>query len=486
MNEIEHPTIDDLKAKCDNLQGQLIQVQQDLIDNKNNLDRDSACFTAIQSHSWKVIHAKNYAEFAELTVESIIEAFEVECSALFIYDRADENLMAAATFDIRDWGGECLIDREWIASKGLFEGGSAFVEQVRPGMEPWDSAGLSQVIVSPFYHVDGSLHGLVMGGISQKKQAYYDEITEEMMPSFTVFTQQMTSLLQNLESQKVIREQVEALRKAQDGLERRVAERTAELSKTNYLLQQEVIERKRIESELQMAKQTAEKANHAKSEFLAKMSHELRTPMNSVLGFSEMIVDGYYGNVPAELREVVGLIQKSGEHLLSLINDVLDISKIEAGRMELRLDEGAPQDCIEAVAGRMTPLAKEKGLKLITEVNGETPLCTFDFQRINQVLINLVGNAIKFTEAGEIRIGTKKVNHAVLFWVSDTGSGIREDELDKIFNEFQQVSANRNVQGSGLGLAIAKKFVEMHGGKIMVESKVGAGTTFRFTLPLEE
>ena len=141
--------------------------------------------------------------------------------------------------------------------------------------------------------------------------------------------------------------------------------------------------------ELEKARKAAEAANRAKSDFLANMSHELRTPLNSVIGFAEMILDEIYGEVPSEIREVVGEIQKSGEHLLGLINDVLDISKIEAGRIELKLSENAPEDPIEVTIGRTASLAKAKGLELIAEIHDELPHCNFDLHRIKQVLFNL-------------------------------------------------------------------------------------------------
>jgi signal transduction histidine kinase len=238
--------------------------------------------------------------------------------------------------------------------------------------------------------------------------------------------------------------------------------------------------------ELEKARKAAEAANRSKSDFLANMSHELRTPLNSVIGFAEMILDEIYGEVPSEIREVVGEIQKSGEHLLGLINDVLDISKIEAGHIELKLSENAPEDPIEVAIGRTASLAKAKGLELIAEIHDELPHCTFDHQRITQVLFNLAGNAIKFTREGEVRIGAKTDGEDLLFWVSDTGIGIPKSELENIFNEFQQAdsSVTREAQGTGLGLAIAKRFVEMHGGAIWVESEVRVGSTFWFTLPL--
>jgi signal transduction histidine kinase len=199
-----------------------------------------------------------------------------------------------------------------------------------------------------------------------------------------------------------------------------------------------------------------------------------------------MILDGIYGEATAEILEAVKEIQQSGSHLLDLINDVLDISKIEAGRMLLKLEENAPEEPIETAVARTRSLAVEKGLTLTVELREELPLLTFDLQRIIQVLLNLIGNAIKFTRKGEITVGAESVEHEVVFWVSDTGIGIPESERTRIFSEFQQAdsSISREAQGTGLGLAISKRFVEMHGGRVWVESEVGKGSTFRFTLPM--
>jgi signal transduction histidine kinase len=237
--------------------------------------------------------------------------------------------------------------------------------------------------------------------------------------------------------------------------------------------------------ELDKARKIAEAATRAKSDFLASMSHELRTPMNSVIGFSEMILDGIYGGVQPEVREAVEAIRNSGGHLLGLINDVLDISRIEAGRMELHLAENAIGDCVETVSTRMASLAREKGLELRTETESGLPICMCDLQRITQVLYNLVGNAVKFTQNGAVKIGVHMDERNFVFSVMDTGVGIPKSEFESIFHEFQQVDSSiaRETQGTGLGLAITKRIVEMHGGRIWVESTVGRGSTFQFTLP---
>ncbi|MFH1007723.1 MAG: ATP-binding protein [Candidatus Latescibacterota bacterium] len=256
-------------------------------------------------------------------------------------------------------------------------------------------------------------------------------------------------------------------------LEIRVRQHTAELEEQNRALAQ--------------ANQKILEATQAKSMFLAKMSHELRTPLNAILGFTELMEDGIFGAVPDSFQEPVAEIHKSGDHLLALINDVLDLSKIEAGRMSLHLSVGAIEGCVASVVATMGPLAKEKGLPLRTALEAGLPLCMMDEGRITQVLLNLVGNAIKFTQVGEVEIGAQKEAEGLLVWVRDTGIGIPAEKLEEIFTEFGQVDASitRNTQGTGLGLSISRHIVEMHGGRIGVESQEGKGSRFWFTLPMQ-
>jgi signal transduction histidine kinase len=238
--------------------------------------------------------------------------------------------------------------------------------------------------------------------------------------------------------------------------------------------------------ELQTLNARLTEASKAKSEFLANMSHELRTPMNAILGFIEMLLDDIYGEVPPHLREPLIDVQVNGKHLLNLINDVLDLSKIEAGRMELVLGEYSVQDVVETVRTSLQSLALEKGLGFVAAAADDIPLAFGDGRRITQCLMNLVGNALKFCKRGRVAVWVERQGNDLLYHVSDTGIGIPEEELQNIFTEFRQVDTamTREFRGTGLGLNITKKFVEMHGGRIWVESELGKGSTFFFSIPL--
>jgi len=229
-----------------------------------------------------------------------------------------------------------------------------------------------------------------------------------------------------------------------------------------------------------------EQASRAKSEFLANMSHELRTPLNAILGFTEMMVDGLYGEVPEDLKEPLHDVSVNGRHLLRLINDVLDLAKIEAGRMELAARDYSVPEIVGSVHVALRSLAREKGLGFGTDVPDDLPMAFGDPGRLTQCLMNLAGNALKFTLEGEVRIAVELQGADLLFSVTDTGIGIPSGELENVFGEFRQVdtTVTRPFGGTGLGLSISKKFIEMHGGRIWVESRVGKGSTFFFSVPL--
>jgi signal transduction histidine kinase len=245
-------------------------------------------------------------------------------------------------------------------------------------------------------------------------------------------------------------------------------------------------EQRRTAHQLRALNTELERASKAKSDFLASMSHELRTPMNAILGFTEMIRDGIYGDVPEEIREPVTDIHTCGRQLLGLINNVLDLSKIEAGRMELSLGDYVVDDVVGPVRQALRSLAAAKGLELEAVVPAETPLCFGDGKRLTQCVMNLAGNAIKFTREGRVLIRVEVQGDELLFAVADTGIGIPADQVGHIFEEFRQadVTVSREFGGTGLGLSITRKLVELHGGRIWVESAEGTGSTFFFRVPV--
>ncbi len=260
---------------------------------------------------------------------------------------------------------------------------------------------------------------------------------------------------------------------------------TVDLIKTFAAQSVQAIQNARLFSELHEKSLQVEIESRHKSQFLANMSHELRTPLNAILGYTELVLDRIYGDIPDRMRGVMERVQVNGRHLLGLINDVLDLAKIEAGQLTLEMAEYSMKRLVRGVLDGLEPLAGEKQITLRGEISRDLPSGWGDERRIAQVLVNLVGNAIKFTDAGEVSIRASTADEQLLVAVHDTGSGISESDQARIFDEFQQADSSsiRRKGGTGLGLSIAKRIIEMHGGSIWVESALGEGSTFSFTLP---
>ena len=244
----------------------------------------------------------------------------------------------------------------------------------------------------------------------------------------------------------------------------------------------------KVNEELDAARQVAEQADKIKSEFLAHMSHELRTPLNAILNFTAFVSDGLMGEVNTEQVEALQRVTDSANHLLSLINDVLDISKIQSGMMSLFVEEVYMNEALRATVSIAKGLVKNKPIELNVEIEENLPHIYGDKRRIRQILLNLVSNAVKFTQKGGVTI-TAQHHHEtneVYISVSDTGVGIPAEDLDMVFLPFRQSQQGvEQVVGTGLGLPITKHFVEAHGGKIWVESEAGKGTIFHVSLPVE-
>ncbi len=248
----------------------------------------------------------------------------------------------------------------------------------------------------------------------------------------------------------------------------------------------DITERKKYEDALLQAKESAESADRLKSAFLATMSHELRTPLNSIIGFTGILMKELAGPLNEEQKKQLNMIMNSGKHLLDLINDVLDISKIEAGELVVQFYEFDFKQSIEKVISIIEPLAEKKSLKVLVDIDPEISSVVSDGRRVEQIFLNLLNNAVKFTEEGHIEIRSELKNGSIITSVKDTGVGIKPEDLAKLFKPFSQIDTGitRSHEGTGLGLSICKKLLEKLNGKIRVESEHNSGSTFIVELPL--
>ncbi len=265
-------------------------------------------------------------------------------------------------------------------------------------------------------------------------------------------------------------------------LKHQVNVRTRELRQINQEMEKRIAERT---SELQAAMEKAQEADRLKSAFLATMSHELRTPLNSIIGFTGILLQGLAGPLNEEQQKQMSMVQTSARHLLALINDVLDLSKIEAGQLALSVASFELKPSIEKMVRLISPMAEKKGLELKLDISDDVETVTTDQRRLEQVVLNLLNNAVKFTEKGEVRISCRTRDDHYLLSVADTGIGMGPEEMEHIFKPFHQIDTGltRKYEGTGLGLSISKKLLKMMGGEIHVESQRGKGSIFTIRFP---
>lgn len=283
----------------------------------------------------------------------------------------------------------------------------------------------------------------------------------------------VVTILHDLTEQMEKNALYEELKKASSLLEEKVRDATAELVRQNELLQRQALE--------------LEAASSAKSQFLANMSHEFRTPLNAILGYTSMMLEGISGPIPPSFARPLSRIDANGRHLLMIINDVLDIARIEAGRMPLHLTRLAPADVVREVLSELEPLIVRSGLDVRSRIGANVPVLRTDRAKVKQIVMNLVSNALKFTPKGSVvisvRLGRRRSEVSVS--VADTGIGIAAADQENVFQAFRQVdsSPTRPYGGTGLGLAISRRLARLLGGDIRLTSEIGRGSTFKLTLP---
>lgn len=349
---------------------------------------------------------------------------------------------------------------------------------------PTAKAGIFAYLGYPLMWPGGEVFGTLCA-VDTKENRW----VRESQNLLEVFKTAIEAHLALVDTMGKLKESERQVRKANENLERRVEERTRELAEANQRLQAEVLEREAAQIEAVRAKEVAEGANRTRSEFLANMSHELRTPLNHIIGFTELLVGKGFGELNSTQEEYLNDVLVSGNHLLSMINDILDLSRIEAGKEALELNEVDMNSLVERSLLMVREKAMSHGIKLTAHLGSGSDPLRGDERKLRHVLYNLLSNAVKFTpDGGEVRVEVESDGASVKVGVRDTGIGIDPQDLKRIFQPFEQAdnSATRVYQGTGLGLALTRSFVEMHGGTIWAESEgKGKGSGFYFTIPVQ-
>ncbi len=355
------------------------------------------------------------------------------------------------------------------AAAKVIESGAPLVVndyQEWPGrVDEFAAAGIAAVATAPL-----RVGGRMMGAIGAMDTGSGRQFTDDDLDILAIICTQAAVAIENAHLYREL--SGSAVR-----LEERVRERTEALSRMYR-------ESERRGRELGEANLKLREVDRLKSEFLANMSHELRTPLNSIIGFSKLIIDGLDGEINEEQADDLEIVHKNAQELLRLIDDLLNIAKIEAGRASLRLGKFDPAEVVGEAVMSFRSAAAEKGIRLTQELPETVAEIDMDRGKIRQVMMNLIGNAIKFTQAGEVRVVLKQTPAETIFEVADTGIGLEPDQQEAVFERFHQAAPSlAEAEGAGLGLTISKRFVEMHGGRIWVESEYGKGSTFSFMIP---
>jgi signal transduction histidine kinase len=505
------PSYDELKSKCDDFQAQIIRflkVEQDLVDARSKLDRDLSRFKSIQAYSQRVLYADSIEEFAGITIESVVETFEVECSAFFVYNKVNNTLNIQAHFGFDDESLiQCQLDGDWISSRGFLKNGKVIIEEVDPDSEPFGKAGLFKVVLSPYYDEDGNFHGMLTGGVSCSKRAYYDEITDQLIPSFMVFTQQMSAMLQNYEAKRFLDMKVQE-RTAQVIKQKKEIETiNEELTRQKDELQKTLEDLKQAQTQLVQSEKMA-----SLGQLVAGIAHEINNPVNFISAGVESlttnledirkVIDIYHkvnaDNVSEKLKEIEVLkekveykeaIREINKLIESIRNGTKRTTEIVRGlRTFSRLDEDILKtaDIHEGIDSTLILLHnKYKNRIEIIKNYGEIPLVECYPGQLNQVFMNLLSNAVDAVEdKGKITITTRLSGNNVQISIKDTGHGIPDGLKEKIFDPF--FTTKGVGKGTGLGLSISQSIIEKHNGTIGYYSEPGKGTEFTIRIPVNQ
>jgi signal transduction histidine kinase len=504
------PSYDELLTKCDDLQGQVIRflkVEQDLIHTRNQLDHDLARFKAIQSYSQRIIQADSVEEFAEITVESVIETFEVECSAFFSLDKAENCLKVKSMFGFESEHLDCQLDGAWIASKGLSQEGSVIIQNVSSDSDYMGSMGLSQVIISSYHYDNKNLEGILIGGVSDSKKGYYDEISEELIPSFMVFTQQMSSLLQNFEAKRYLNDKVQRRTAEVVKQKKEIEEKNEVLENQKEELQSMLENLKLTQSQLVQSEKMA-----SLGQLVAGIAHEINNPVTFIsagvdsLGTNleevRQVLDIYHKITPDNTKEKLKEIEKLKEQIdykqaIREINKLIESIKtgterttqiVSGLRTFSRLDEDVLKvaDIHEGLESTLILLRNKykNRIEISKNFGAIPPLECFPGQ-LNQVFMNILSNAIDAIEGeGEITISTSQSNGFIRISIKDNGKGIPENIKAKIFDPF--FTTKEVGEGTGLGLSISHGIIEKHKGSIKVLSERGKGSEFIISIPVRK
>ncbi len=466
-----------------------------------------------REHTLKAIHAISQTVNQSLALDkvlndaldNIMELFKPHSAIIRLADHSTNKMVFAAQRGLSPEELALLNKRqdpgEGLTALSVHSGKVVIIEDILTDPRTANKMGFSRrigcrsVVTLPLYAKDK-----LVGNMSFRTREPRPYSPEEIN-LFTSIGNQIGVAIENALLYQERETHIEALKKAQEALQRdaeelekRVEERTANLKKVNNRLRQEIEERRNAQEECKRAQEEAEAASAAKSEFLANMSHELRTPLHHIMGFTELLVNQTCGEVNEIQREYLTDVLGSGHHLLSLINDILDLAKVEAGKQELELSAINLRKLLEESLLMFKENSVTRGIQLSLDIAEIPAMIHADQRKIIQILYNLLSNAVKFThDGGQVRLSARRctgegADHRcdVEISVTDSGIGLRREDLDFIFKPFAQVDStkSRRFQGAGLGLALAKRFVEMHGGRIWAKSEgENRGSTFAFMIP---